>query len=212
MFMAKLKLGAAMALTRLVATMTCVSSAPTGVAQDLSPRAQSLQGIKDPGPKGEGDEDFIRRVSRDLRGTEPTPTEVHFFLATKDVGKRQKLIDLLVQERQAKKQVDGKLADKERVVRALIQGYRPVGIRVKSTDMPAKLDSLSRVDILWTDVRQATDMKPVTSVLLEDVLVLVADINSRSESSAIPASVVTMALKPEDYLKVMKAREKVRSA
>jgi hypothetical protein len=29
-------------------------------------------------PKGESDGDFIRRISKDLRGTDPTPTEIHF--------------------------------------------------------------------------------------------------------------------------------------
>ena len=40
-------------------------------------------------------------MSKDLRGREPTPTEIYFFAASKDVGKRQKLIDLFIQERQA---------------------------------------------------------------------------------------------------------------
>src|SRR5205807_10008880 len=33
----------------------------------------------------------------------PTPAEIHFFVASKDTGRRQKLIDLFIQERQAKK-------------------------------------------------------------------------------------------------------------
>jgi len=45
------------------------------------------------------DEAYIRRVSRDLRGTDPTPAEVHFFLASKDAGKRATLVDLFVKER-----------------------------------------------------------------------------------------------------------------
>jgi RNA polymerase sigma factor (sigma-70 family) len=107
MFVAKLKLGTAAALVCLAVGVVCISWTANGVAQEFFPRAQALvqnPEPKAPSPQGESDEAFIRRISRDLRGTEPTPTEVHFFLATKDADKRQKLIDLMIQERQAKKQ------------------------------------------------------------------------------------------------------------
>jgi RNA polymerase sigma factor (sigma-70 family) len=54
--------------------------------------------------KDETDEAFIRRACKDLLEREPTAAEVHFFLATKDEGKRRKLIDLFVQERGAGKE------------------------------------------------------------------------------------------------------------
>jgi hypothetical protein len=54
------------------------------------------------------DEAYIRRVSLDLRGVEPTPAEVHFFVNSKDAGKRSTLIDLFVKER------DGKRLDDEK--------------------------------------------------------------------------------------------------
>jgi RNA polymerase sigma factor (sigma-70 family) len=114
MFMAKLKLGTVVAFASLAVAMTCVSWTSRGDAQELALTNQAA-----PKPAGEpsasqaeGDEAFIRRVSRELRGTEPTPTEVHFFLATKDAGKRQKLIDLMIQERQAKKRGDQAEASK----------------------------------------------------------------------------------------------------
>jgi RNA polymerase sigma factor (sigma-70 family) len=103
MFVAKLKLGTAVALTCVVAGMAWVSWTSTGVAQDATSRAQAIKALQDSTLKVESDEDFIRRVSRALRGTDPTPTEVHFFVATKDAGKREKLIDLMIQERRAKK-------------------------------------------------------------------------------------------------------------
>jgi hypothetical protein len=53
--------------------------------------------------KVESDEAFIRRMSKDLREAEPTQTEVHFFSSSKDAQKRQKLIDLFIEERKAKK-------------------------------------------------------------------------------------------------------------
>jgi hypothetical protein len=56
--------------------------------------------------KEESDADFIRRISKDLRGIDPTPAEIHFFLVNKDAGRRQKLIDLFIQERQANQKAD----------------------------------------------------------------------------------------------------------
>jgi RNA polymerase sigma factor (sigma-70 family) len=53
-----------------------------------------------PTAKGESDEEFIRRISKDLRGVEPTPTEIHFFVHSKDSARRNRLIDLFIQERQ----------------------------------------------------------------------------------------------------------------
>ncbi len=52
----------------------------------------------------ESDEAFIRRISKDLRGSDPTPTEVHFFVRNRDAKKRETLIDLFVKERQEKKE------------------------------------------------------------------------------------------------------------
>jgi hypothetical protein len=37
---------------------------------------------------------FLQSVVFVLGGSEPTPAEVHFFTASKDAGRRQKLIDL----------------------------------------------------------------------------------------------------------------------
>jgi hypothetical protein len=42
------------------------------------------------------DEQFIRRVSLDITGTLPTPTELSAFLADKDEKKRAKLVDALL--------------------------------------------------------------------------------------------------------------------
>ena len=104
MFMTKLKIGAALAaaagiLTGIVGgSLNSVSLAQdTIVAQSTATRAAAPQ-------KTESDEEFIRRMSKDLRGVEPTPTEIHFFVANKGANRRQKLIDLFIQERQAKEQ------------------------------------------------------------------------------------------------------------
>jgi RNA polymerase sigma factor (sigma-70 family) len=108
MFIAKLKLGTAAALVCLVAIITCRSLTSTGAAQDLFPPAKALIGParKPSTSRAESDAEFIRRVSLDLRGTEPTPTEVHFFITSKDSDRREKLVDLMIQERQTRKHVD----------------------------------------------------------------------------------------------------------
>ena len=110
MFLAKLKLGTAVVIcATLSACLTCGTLTSLGVAQDVNP--EPVKAAAPLRPKAETDEDFIRRMSQDLRGNEPTPTEIHFFAANRDAGKRQKLIDLLIQERQAKKAAERTEAD-----------------------------------------------------------------------------------------------------
>ncbi len=43
------------------------------------------------------DQEFLRRISLDLLGVLPTPSEVQTFLASKDPAKREKLIDAMLQ-------------------------------------------------------------------------------------------------------------------
>jgi RNA polymerase sigma factor (sigma-70 family) len=106
MFLTKLKLGTAAVLCAgLFVAVIGGSFTSLSVAQDAKPPLV----LKDSKPiitteKAESDADFIRRISKDLRGFDPTPTEIHFFVASKDAGRRQKLIDLFIQERKAKKE------------------------------------------------------------------------------------------------------------
>ena len=111
----KLKLcTAAVLCVALLATFVGSSFLPVGNAQGtkqpsplgLPPQNKSNIDVFPQGPKekSETDEVFIRRLSKDLRGTEPTPAEVHFFVSSKEEKKRDKLIDLFIQERQARKQ------------------------------------------------------------------------------------------------------------
>lgn len=103
MFMTKLKIGAA-----LVVAAGILTSVVGGSLSSVSfAQASAASQPKTPPPaatqqKIESDEEFIRRISKDLRGVEPSPTEVHFFVNNQDAGRRQKLIDLFIQERQAK--------------------------------------------------------------------------------------------------------------
>src|SRR5439155_596942 len=100
----KLKVGTAVVLcAALVAALVGGSFTSLGFAQDVKSKPQAGKATVRP-EKTESDAEFIRRISKDLRGIDPTPAEVHFFVASKDAGKRQKLIDLFIQERQAKKE------------------------------------------------------------------------------------------------------------
>jgi pilus assembly protein CpaB len=105
------------------------------------------------------------------------------------------------------------LSDKDVGLSALMaQGYRAMGIRMNIQDIASGFASLpmSRVDLLWT-MQRANDKDSAARVLLENVLVLAADQNTTSQNGnngAMPATVVTVLLKPEDCLKVAMARDK----
>jgi RNA polymerase sigma factor (sigma-70 family) len=106
MIMTKLKLVSA-ALFCCVLSVSAIgfAFAQTGAEKqvDRIPVAvtvgQALTSAKDT------DEAFIRRVSQDLRGVEPTPAEIHFFVTSKEAKKREKVVDLFIAEREAKKKV-----------------------------------------------------------------------------------------------------------
>ena len=102
MFLTKVKIATALMLGAGMLTALVGGSLPSaGIAQEAKvPAAKEVLAAKT-----ESDEAFIRRISKDLRDRDPTPAEVHFFLANKDAGKRQKLIDLFIQERQVTKDV-----------------------------------------------------------------------------------------------------------
>jgi RNA polymerase sigma factor (sigma-70 family) len=106
MFLSKVKLGTAAVLCAgLFVAMVTGSFSSLGFAQDAKPvyvDPIAVQATASTPAKAESDEDFIRRISKDLRGIDPTPTEVYFFVASKEPGKRQQLIDLFIKERQAK--------------------------------------------------------------------------------------------------------------
>lgn len=100
MVMTKMKCVTGILLTVCVLSQTAGHFLASGVAQD-TPKEIVKQG------KADGVEDdgaFIRRLSKDLRGNDPTPTEVHFFVNIKDPDKREKLINLLNGERKNRKE------------------------------------------------------------------------------------------------------------
>jgi len=91
----------------------------------------------------------------------------------------------------------------------LPSGYRAIGIRVNSEEIAGGFASLpmSRVDIIST-VRRSDDKSSYAQVLLEDVLVVAADTQTHRDEQgrAMPANVVTVAVKPEDALKLRLAQ------
>ncbi|MCI0378996.1 MAG: Flp pilus assembly protein CpaB [Gemmataceae bacterium] len=93
---------------------------------------------------------------------------------------------------------------------ALSNGFRAIGIRVNMEASAAGFASLpmSRVDIMHT-IRRGTDQDSFAHVLLQNVLVLAVDqqSNANNQGQAMPGHVVTVALKPEDVLKVQLAKE-----
>jgi pilus assembly protein CpaB len=100
------------------------------------------------------------------------------------------------------------LMDNSIGLRNLPPGMRAAGIRVSAEQIAGGFASLpgSHVDIYWT-TRRGNDTDTFTKVLLEDVIVLAADANTNSEGGAMVANVVTVAVNPEDALKLTLAME-----
>src|SRR5262249_12538712 len=107
MLLTKIKLGTAAVLgVGLLLAAACGLLAPTVLAQESkSPPADQSAPAARKAP-AESDEEFIKRLSKDLRGHEPTTTEVHFFVASNEPGKRDRQVGLLVKGREARKQAD----------------------------------------------------------------------------------------------------------
>jgi pilus assembly protein CpaB len=89
-------------------------------------------------------------------------------------------------------------------------GMRAIGVRVNLADIAGGFASLpgSKVDIIST-IRRPSDEDSNASILLQNVLVLAADaVKDRTEgSTALPATVVTVAVTPEDALRVALAKD-----
>src|SRR5262249_42692966 len=114
MFLTKAKLGTALILVATLAAFIGGGFSSVGSAQDAPKTKDVKVGVVR--AIHVSDEDFIRRLSKDLRGIEPSPAEIHFFVTSKDPGKRDKLVDLFIKEREDKK----KHADAARATRELV--------------------------------------------------------------------------------------------
>lgn len=91
----------------------------------------------------------------------------------------------------------------------LPDGHQAIGIRVNPETIAGGFASLpnSKVNIIST-VKRSSDRESYAKILLENVLVLAADDKMRvgEDGRAMPANVVTVALKPEDVLKLELAK------
>jgi Flp pilus assembly protein CpaB len=100
------------------------------------------------------------------------------------------------------------LMDNNFGLRNLPNGMRALGVPVNAAMSAAGFASLpgSHVDIIWT--RRGGDKDTFSKVLLEDVVVLAADAQTNNETGgAVQASVVTLALHPEDAMKLTTAMD-----
>jgi RNA polymerase sigma factor (sigma-70 family) len=140
MYLAKVKMGTAGVLCAALLTLAGGSFVSLGNAQDARPKPQQAV------VKSENDGDFIRRISKDLRNTEPTPAEIHFFVANKDSGKRQKLIDLFIQERQAKKAAAAVAKD----LNSVVYPWTLINPNVSNTMMWQALGDPNRINVNYT--------------------------------------------------------------
>jgi Flp pilus assembly protein CpaB len=94
-------------------------------------------------------------------------------------------------------------------LQTLPDGMRAVGIRVNPEQIAGGFASLpgSRVDIVW--MHGANDKETFAKILLENVAVLAADANQQQpDGGAMVASVVTVALHPDDATKLTLAMGK----
>jgi RNA polymerase sigma factor (sigma-70 family) len=131
MLVTKIKIGAALVVCAGMLTAVMGGSLDSvSLAQDNTRPAAKPQNIAQ-AAKTESDEEFIRRISKDLRGSEPSPTEVHFFASSKDANRRQKLIDLFIQERQAKEKAQ---AQAKATTAPFIVDYTPNTIAIGNLD------------------------------------------------------------------------------
>ncbi len=144
MFITKLKLGAA-AFVCVVATLVGGGFTTQGFAQDKQPLGVEIRKTKS--KDAESDKEFLVRVSKDLRGVEPSPAELHFFLANKDANKRTKAVDLFIQERQAKQ------AAADKVIRVGLNAmgeailFQMKAEKQLQLDRARKTEAVKRVDL-----------------------------------------------------------------
>ncbi len=180
MFITKLKIGTALVVCGgLLIALVAGWAESVSRAQDVryeAAKALVVRQAKAESTKAESDADFIRRVSKDLRGVEPTPAEVHFFTASNDPNRRQKVIDLFIQERQAKQTVQ--MQDERISVvlerRATQAGWlRTYYYHVKQ---PPRVSAIQ--GSFYKELLAAKDKKEVAAITqnyLEQLLKLVAD-------------------------------------
>lgn len=131
----------------------------------------------------ESDDAFIRRISQDLRGKEPSTTEVHFFVKSKDAKKRDQLVDLFVKEREEKKQAE---AERERHTRLTLRmdRFREVQLLAERKELElqkARVESAAEAELAL--LRNKVDLAKAT--LKEKQLLLILAKNQKPSDTDI---------------------------
>jgi hypothetical protein len=197
MFFAKVKLGTAAVLCALLATLIAGSFTSLGFAQDAKPKPRPGEAAS-PSGKTESDLEFIRRISKDLRGSEPTLAEIHFFVASKEAGKRQKLIDLFIQERQASKEAESSvLLHRAALAQLRIRRFQ---LALKT---PPRLSTLQRQ--FYQDLhtaREKGDIARITQAYLDH---LIDYVKANPKSQDIPDAIGQIVLVYESQGKAVEA-------
>jgi Flp pilus assembly protein CpaB len=104
--------------------------------------------------------------------------------------------------------LDDLMDERTSILARLPDGYQAYGIQVdpQSSASGWACQPGAKVNILWT-MKAGDNKQSFASILLEDVLVLAADIHTQSpEGKAMPASIVTVALTTKDTLRVKMAQ------
>jgi len=106
--------------------------------------------------------------------------------------------------------VDDLMDEKASILARLPDGYQAYGFQADSAATASGWASLpgSKVNLLWTR-KCDNDKQSFCKILMEDVLVLAADTQSKvlEDGKAMPASVVTVALKTKDTMLVKLAQQ-----
>jgi hypothetical protein len=113
----------------------------------------------------DSDEDFLRRACQDARGTAPTSVEVEYFKADQDPKKREKLLDLLLQDPAVRKKLGDGWKEKMRQ-----QGLYNLNVQTANEKffVPLIIDSSIRpyqYDSIWVDLAHAGPPDRLTRLL-----------------------------------------------
>ncbi|MCI0639855.1 MAG: sigma-70 family RNA polymerase sigma factor [Gemmataceae bacterium] len=219
MFFTKLKIGTALFVCAgLLAALVGGALQSVSHAQDYDPATALL--LTQAGDKAESDEEFLRRVSKDLRGVEPSPAEIHFFLANKDANRRQKVIDLFIQERQAKKKAEEKtqLSPYVRVLSASNDATARLWVYKKRSDLlvadSARLNKFTAIQRdFYKDLQAIKDNKDVASITANYLQRLMDYVKANPKAEDVPDAMLHISLIYRSQGKAVEAdawRDKLR--
>ncbi|MCI0377246.1 MAG: sigma-70 family RNA polymerase sigma factor [Gemmataceae bacterium] len=220
MLLTKLKIGTALFVCAgILAALVGGALQSVSHAQDYDSGTALV--VAQAGDKAESDEEFLRRVSKDLRGVNPSPAEVHFFLANKDANRRQKLIDLFIQERQAKKKAEEKTPTSPyvRVLSASNDATARLWVYKRRSDLalaadPARLSKFTVIQRdFYKDLQAIKDNKDVASITANYLQRLMDYVKANPKAEDVPDAMLHISLIYRSQGKAVEAdawRDKLR--